>query len=447
MSTIDAERARAVLLKATEMKMREDLSVPESDAAAISEAENIIALCRQTEEVATAVGKERVPLWPNVEQVLMVAAGTLAATDPPAPSPPSPKPVPAPSPVQPPPPVVAAPAHVSAPAPPPSGVVLPRSVSVPHVPAQTPQSLGDPYVEREDPKKGEVWRDAHGGEWEVLSYSGGQTIEVRSLATGEPALGPAGMLKARVRDVPAIAEDAEDVPVPNDRDYPSVVEDQAPAPEQAPLSPGESFALDIGLLPAPPPTIAPQTKAAEPTSDHVPAPEPAKALAEQPPAVVPDDEGDEVYASLLDSTERRYAPPGFPLPRELDEPPAGMPENLTDVDDLTARALHSQYNALAALAKYRHDLEAARARECSMLRKLYVKPAMRDARHQLGKDATVTEVSQLAEDDENVSLWAGRMSAHSEESEAYKTFFEVYSEHVTVLSRDWTMRARQESGS
>ena len=162
---------------------------------------------------------------------------------------------------------------------------------------------------------------------------------------------------------------------------------------------------------------------------------------------VPDDQGDKRYAALLDETEARYSPAGMTLPHELDAPPQIMPDDLTLVDGVEVRKLHSQFNALSALAKRRHDLEDSRARACDMIRKLHMKPAMREARQVLGSSASVTEVKELAEDDETVATWSSRKQDHADKASAYKTFFDIYMENVKVLSRDVSMREVQVRGA
>ena len=133
---------------------------------------------------------------------------------------------------------------------------------------------------------------------------------------------------------------------------------------------------------------------------------------------------------------------------DLERPPAAMPDDLTMLDDLTARKYHSQFNALAARARYLRGLDAARARECDRARKLYLKPAMRAAREQLGKSATLEEVKALAEEqDEMVALWESRRIKHSERADAYGEFVHIYTENVTVLSRDYTMREKEQAGA
>lgn len=165
--------------------------------------------------------------------------------------------------------------------------------------------------------------------------------------------------------------------------------------------------------------------------------------------VVPEDEdeGDDEYAAVLARVRDTYQPTAMPAPMDLERPPSGMPDDLTMVDDVEARRLHSQFNALASRARYLYGLEAAKARSCERLYKHHLKGAMREQRSQLGKDASVTEVQQYAEDHEIVANWMRRRDAHGDVAEAYKTFLAIYSENVTVLSRDWTLRAREVQGS
>lgn len=175
--------------------------------------------------------------------------------------------------------------------------------------------------------------------------------------------------------------------------------------------------------------------------------------AEQPPvqhaAVVPvyNTEDDPQYTNLVEQVEHDYGPVAMPVPMDLERPPEGMPEDLTMVGDIEQRRLHSQFNALAARSRYLRGFEDALARACKRLRQSYMKTAMKDARVELGKDASVTEVTQRAEDDESVSTWTERMVRHQERADAYKTFFDIYAEHVVVLSRDWTMRDQEQRGS
>jgi hypothetical protein len=165
--------------------------------------------------------------------------------------------------------------------------------------------------------------------------------------------------------------------------------------------------------------------------------------------VVPedDDEGDDEYANVLAKVNESYQPRAMPAPMDLEREPTPMPEDLTGIGDIEARRLHSQFNALASRARYLHGLEAAKARACERIYKHHLKNAMRDARQTLGKDASVTEVQQLADDHDLVSPWLARKTKHTEAAEAYKTFLSIYTEDVSVLSRDWTMRDNEKAGS
>lgn len=160
-----------------------------------------------------------------------------------------------------------------------------------------------------------------------------------------------------------------------------------------------------------------------------------------------DHEGDAEYEKVLERVAANYSPEAMPAPMDLEKPPAGMPEDLTEVTDIQARAYHSQFNALAARARFLAGLERAKSRAIKRIIHERMKHAMREARGQLGKDASVTEVTHVAEDHESVARWIEREALHADRAEAYETFFRFYTENVTVLSRDWTMRDREEKGS
>lgn len=138
----------------------------------------------------------------------------------------------------------------------------------------------------------------------------------------------------------------------------------------------------------------------------------------------------------------------MPAPMDLERPPEEMPEDLTNVADLVARRLHSQFNALAARARYLRGIEDAKARGCRRMKNKYLKPAMRTARGELGKAASVEEVKARAEElNEDAVTWTAREERHTERSQAYETFLRMYAEDVSVLSRDWTFREAEEKGS
>lgn len=245
------------------------------------------------------------------------------------------------------------------------------------------------------------WLDANSNEWDIIRHEGGPELEARSVSTGETTVLPAGLLLQPSQSQPATQE-------------------QTPSPESAPSSPSpEPAGQDAG----------------------------DRAQAQQLTVPIDDDEGDEKYGDLLETVTANYTPGVMPVPMELERPPVPMPEDLTQVSDIQARALHSQFNALASRARYLHGLEAAKARACDRVYKFNLKGAMREARQELGKDASVTEVQQLAEDSPLVEPWIVRRDRHADRAEAYKTFLSFYTEDVVVLSRDWTMRAKEEQGS
>jgi hypothetical protein len=295
---------------------------------------------------------------------------------------------------------------------------------------------------RDDPKKGEVWASENGQEWWLLSGGGGSMVDVMLVSTGEKAQVPAGFLKRKVHDVEpspaavAMQEDHEQ----EERgrllttDELIVQEPEKSIEAQLVREPNEhdrEFARQYAVATTDPAISV--TYASSPTSPDTSIPD-------------HDDEGDERYQTILEETEARYSPTGWVIPHELENPPDIMPEMLDQVSDIEAQRLHSQFNALAARAKFLHDVEDARARGCKLTRKLFMRGAKRKAKEALGNSSTITEREEWAEDnDEDVRTWGERANHHEEEARARKTFFDIYSQHVVVLSRDWTMRDKQQN--
>jgi len=569
----DVNRATAIIERAIAANMFE--TMPASDADKIVEAEKLVELARQVEVVRNAwvaqggeeVAAERVPHWPVAEEILLEAnvfvgsdraatnGSSVASADerpieyqgdshdlpsaPPSsgeerepPEPASSAPTPGAPPTQP-----GGDAHAGA------------TTTDPLAEAKSPQSVGSTGALK--PAKGEPWEDAQGVEWEVLAYTGGPSVEVRKVSTGEQTVVPLGMLKRRIGHVQETAaaalqgdheQESTNVidsftgsheflsnfshsPIeidgiayqtvehafqahktldPDDRravaaqstpgwakkagraldlrsDWEEVKVDVMRSCLELKFAPGGDLARrldetgDVQLVegntwgdtywgvcggvgenvlgqllmerreknreqrePPPEPEVVTTPDPGRP-DEPVDAPEP-----EQPSVPEHDDEGDDEYQRILADTEERYTPVGMPIPRDLADPPDVKPENFDEVDDRTARALHSRYNALAARAKYLHNVEDARARGCSMVRKIAMRGARREARRELGKDATVTELDGWAEDNnEFVRTWGDRARKHEEQASAWKTFFDIYTQHVVVLSRDWSMRDKQ----
>jgi hypothetical protein len=438
--TFDVNRATAIIEHAIAANMFE--TMPQGDADKIVAAEQLVELARQVQTVkdglAAQDGEEaaiaRIPHWPVAEKILLEAhvfvgsdrvalngTTTQLPSAPPSsgeerePSEPASS---APTPDVPP--SQELPGTPSRSDGEPSGQATPQE-SVP--PSPVPSTSGDPV-------KGETWTDASGTEWLLLTDGGGQTVEVRKVATGEETVAPAGMLKRRVS--PAVDPSSTAVAAQEDHEQ-DEKQEAAPKPD---IATGESdHEPEVVITPDP-------GKPDEP----VKVPELTKAPTESAPTDVPehDDEGDDRYQTLLAETEADYTPAGMPIPHDLDDPPDIKPENFDEVPDRVARALYSKFNALAARAKFLHDVEDARARECKMVLQLFMRGARRLAREKLGSSATVTELEGWAEDnDENVSTWKDRANRHAKKASAYGTFFDIYTQHVVVLSRDWSMRDKQ----
>jgi hypothetical protein len=455
---MDVLRATAILKRASENGMYDPARIPESDADKIRVAEEQVMLARQVETVVqqaypgwgNAQITEKVRHWPAVQAVLLEANVLVGANEPDQPAAePSPPPVPDQASQNglgttrqkhaPPTPEEQADANELG-----QPIVSqgflgdgPPRLAVPQGqdPAAHPAPVPTPVASAPDqgsPREKEVWLDGQGIAWEVVHVAA-QSAEVKNVASGEGTIVPLGFLKKRhqVASTPGIqgSEVVESPVAP----VPAPVSMLPPAPQPYLMVPGESRpTVDTSLPFVPPPSPEEQKRLADRSLD-------------QPPAESLDDAKIEAarYDDLVETVESRYEPAGMPIPRDLEDPPSIDAEGFADVDDATARMLHSRYNALAARAKYLHDVEDAKARECDLVRTHHMRRAMAVARRQLGKDATVTEVKIVAEEDALVDEWASYARQHADEARAFKTFHDIYTKHVEVLSRDWTMREKQ----
>lgn len=455
--SFDVTRAVGILNVAMRNNQFAQGAIPESDDAKIMEAERIVAGTMQAKEIADAVGSHKVPNYQAILDILFEAQVLVGANGDGPLSPPT----------------------AAEPTPP---VVSPELATQPADPAPT-----QPAVELDDkPKeKGEVWLDPQGGEWEVVRDMG-QQVEV-STNDGEKTIVPAGFLKKMIKAAPPAP--VADVVAHPDRNevlvtHPGCTKWMYPLDDTAlPVIGQQVECADCGQMITVrsveangyvQPTYEPPTP---PTPDPEPEPEMVivvqpketpSASVEPPPSSerptstseassqsaatsgpsteVDDDEGDKRYRELLDRVESDWSPVRMPVPADMETRPLSMPDDLT-ADDTMNRRLHSQFNALAGRARYLGGIERAKARDCGRVRKLNMTRAMREARAKLGNGATVTEVKDEAELDEDVSTWSKREAHHADKADAYRTFFEIYAENVKTLSRDLTWAGAEESGS
>ncbi len=476
---MDVQRAVAILKRASENGMYDPARIPEADGDKIKVAAEQVMLARQVETVvqqaypgwADAQITEKVRHWPAVQAVLLEANVLVGANEPeptaqddnltappemavdsPAPAPPPPVPDQAsqnglgttrqeyasPKSEE----QVAADAigqpivsqgfldegspRLVVPAgsdPEPQIMTVDTSQVGIVQPVFQTQPAGAP--DQGSPREKEVWLDGQGIAWAVV-HVGPQSAEVKNVASGEGTIVPLGFLKKRhrVASTPGVQGS-------------EIVEVSAPPEPVA----DQEVVVDPPVIVEAPTPITPFVTA---TDEQVAIKYVNESDREQQ-RESPDDAKIEVarYDDLVDTVESRYEPAGMPIPRDLEDPPTIDAEGFADVDDATARMLHSRYNALAARAKYLHDVEDAKARECDLVRMHHMRRAMAVARRELGSSATVTEVKIVAEEDALVDEWASYARSHADEARAFKTFHDIYTKHVEVLSRDWTMREKQ----
>ncbi len=345
------------------------------------------------------------------------------------------------------------------------------------------------------PKAGDTWLDSSGTVWVVDNRYAGH-VEAHMDGSEEKTMLPTGFLKTR-RDT--AANQVKEEPSSPTSSSPEQPSPPSSGSTEAPAEPVERV-VTISPTPSssekessPEEPSSPPSSSSEPTSgtvtfqgpggEHsvahdVPSDQMAAAMeaaitppspagSEEPPVEKPsepagreidpsrsdappldDDEGDEEYAKLLAEVDATFESAGLPLPVDINKPPDGaLLEDLTAIGEEEQRKLHSQYNACAARVRYLLGLERGKRIACNRKVNQYLKPAIRRARAQMGKDATLTEVTNEAEEEEIVATWIRRRNFHADNEDAYKDLFAIYTENVSVLSRDWTMRDQEQRGS
>lgn len=514
----DMTRATAIINVAMENAMFPLGVMPESETDRIIEAEKLVALATQANEVANVIGRQNVAKIEAVEALLFEAQVLVGANG--NGTEPSSTPVSSsPSPAQ--------PGSVpSSPEPaPPTTTDVPSS-STP--PSASPESQHSPTSPPEgvlaEPQKDEDWEDAGGGRWHV-NLNRGPQLEVSSLVTGETTVVPTGFLKKRLSQAIEPFIDVEAKPMTNELIYthsgctrymvplddcqlpavgsleecancatqlpirnvvangyvaPVYQQEQQSSPPSSPESSSPSSPEPASSSPAPSPEAtaptdsSPSSPPAQESSSESSAPSSSEggtitvegpggsetlpydapvgdvvAAGERVTGATPEareDDDDPEYAKVIGRVEANFTPDYMPAPQDMEREPLHMPDDVTQ-DDVLNRGLHMQFNALAARARYLFGIENAIARDCGRMRKRYMKGAMRQARATLGRDVTVTEVTSLAEENEEVAKWAGRQDSHADRADAYKTLFEIYAENVKTLSRDLTFAGAEERGS
>ncbi|MBA2724708.1 MAG: hypothetical protein H0U53_01855 [Actinobacteria bacterium] len=420
-------------------------AMPEGDKDKVSEAVKLVELALQAKRVADEVGHSNVPLWPGIEKLLR-EAGALEGPNGSTPQ--------------------TQPESVAEQTPVDMSLIQPPdgldAWPAPPAPVTAPPPAPEPA--NDDPQAKERWVDASDNYWDVVRYGGGPQIEAINVATGETTILPAGFLKRKatkqpLSPAPPQSDVVVSIPAPPDdlTDAEKGIVEVMPVPaapqqEQSPVEWAKNLPDPVVESRSAPPQAQEDVSPPPPPSAPAGAPVDDEPLKQRDYVVtfsapVEDHEGDTEYEALLDTVASDYAPVGMPVPMDLEHPPSGLPEDLTSVSDISARALHSQFNALAARARYLKGLESAKARDCARVRKSYLKEAMRGARKVLGSSASVTEVMQLAEDDPGVALWIEREDRHRDRAEAYGVFLAMYTDNVSVLSREWSMRQKEEDGS
>lgn len=410
----DVNRAVAILTTGQQNGMfPEGWQLPESDQDRIVEAEKLIALAEQAKQIAEQFGKERVQHYDAVMAVLFEAEVGGAS-------------VPAEQ-------NIAKLNGGEQAGVPDAAAVANQEDHVADIAAlagMTPAEAEQRRLLIENARafaEKQIWAADNDTQWEIDSVVG-EHAEVHQLGTTEKTVVPLSFL-VKLIEAPLPSQPPPPSPPPSSAEPPSTT-------SASPPSSGDG----------PPPSTTSDPPSEPPSSSAPPAQPPATSSTGFSDLLDEDDEGDEQYGNLIAKARQNFERPGLPLPLDVQNPPQ-MPEDLTAVVDEHQRRLHSQFNACAARAHVLLALERQMKIDCKRLASKAMKPAMRAAREKLGHNATVTEVTMEAEEDQQVSRWSVRMQRHDDREVSYKTLFDIYTENVSVLSRDWTMRGKEEAGS
>jgi hypothetical protein len=288
-----------------------------------------------------------------------------------------------------------------------------------------------------------------------------------SSSSASPSSAPASASPAEPSTATSPSKEASTTPIPS-RVPSSTASSTAPAQPPSPWSSTASSAggEQSGAPLQPQPASSPASSPSPPSPSSDPAPTSAVSATGSSPSasqgssstgsaddttgagLVDHDEGDPVYAKILDVAWADFEPLGMPAPQELVSDPPAMPEDLTQNPEHN-RVLHSQFNALGARARYLAKIEERISRDCRRAARLRLRPYLSKAKKELGASSTLTERREYAEGlaGDDVQTWLERMQRHADRAEAYGELFHIYKENVAVLSRDLTWAQDEERGS
>lgn len=133
----------------------------------------------------------------------------------------------------------------------------------------------------------------------------------------------------------------------------------------------------------------------------------------------------------------------LPLPQEFDGEPSLMPRDSDDITDKQIRRLSLEYNSYLGRAKWLLAIAQSDLANATHLRDRALRKAFKVVHEELVKKEqrpTKDIVASLAEENEEVVEWNGRVKEHQNHVTAYKALVEIYGGNVERLSREATLR-------
>lgn len=133
----------------------------------------------------------------------------------------------------------------------------------------------------------------------------------------------------------------------------------------------------------------------------------------------------------------------LPIPPEIEGDPPHLPIDLTKVDDLALRRLHSEFSACAQRAMWLVTLEEGKESAASRIADQKAYTVMQglertDATTGKPKLASIIEAEVAA--DSEVSKWRGLAADHRNKVRSIKSLRDSYHFACDRISREWSMR-------
>jgi hypothetical protein len=196
-----------------------------------------------------------------------------------------------------------------------------------------------------------------------------------------------------------------------------------------------------------------EAPAVEETVDEVPPDPDPVPVAEEEAAAEPDAQESQPEQAVAESEakadvtgEDLVKRENLPVPPEIQGDVPDMPGDLTGLDDRKIRQLHGEFNAYLGRVEYLLSRERMALHQAKLVLENMVQEGLRTAEKidpstEKPKLASVLEAEVNADGD--VMAWRMNVQRHEMAIIELRGFQEIYARHISVLSREWSMRSEE----